>query len=220
MRIRAPFAGAFVGLSLIAAYLGFARIQFDVVNDKALHFITFFILTICFYWVVDTSRRRNLNFTLIVCTLILGFGSEIIQGLLPNGRSFDPYDILANLLGSLSALGICSWYHKRMLDRKRQAKHYSVVPGDDDAAEDLELGEAGMTGQESGLTPGTSLEEEIDNWDENAEDNWDEEEVSPPTTMGTGTEISGGESIGGQKSPDIDRENEGSTMMDGKKRDD
>lgn len=111
--------------------------------------------------------------TLLVCTVILGIGSEFVQSFLPNDRDFDIYDIAANIIGSLLGVGICAWYHKRMLERKRQRKHYDAVPGED--AEDVELGE----GQESGvLSPSTrsrTLEEEVDNWDENAEDNWDDD---------------------------------------------
>jgi hypothetical protein len=165
-----------------------------VINDKVLHFLTFFLLTTCFYWILDTSRRRNLNLTLVFCTCVLGVGSEILQGFLPNGRTFDFYDILANVVGSLGALALSSWYHMRMLERKRLAKTYLAVPGDEDA--DLELGE-GVGAQESGTTiadlpaPQT-LDEEVDNWDENAEDAWDEEEHA------TGTESVEGD---GPKTP-------------------
>ena len=129
----------------------------------------------------------------------MGIGSEIIQGLLPvssrvkivvgqltdcwqNGRDFDPYDILANVAGSSAAIGLSSWYHKRMLERKRQTKQYATVPGDD-ADLDVELGE-GVGPQETGVThdaPNRTLEEEVDNWDENAED-WEDED--PSTTTG------------------------------------
>ncbi|KAI9829577.1 MAG: hypothetical protein M1819_006082 [Sarea resinae] len=193
MRIRTPFACAFLLLLLIAAYLGLSTIQISLINDKILHFLTFLILTICFYWVVEASRRRALNFTLVVCTLFLGVGSEILQGFLPNGRNFDLYDIIANIVGSLGGLAVCSWYHKGMLERKRRSKHYQVVPGEDggeggEGTADLELGEraGGLEPQESGITDAAaitgvgrstpSLEEEVDNWDENAEDNWDDEE--------------------------------------------
>jgi len=134
-----------------------------------------------------------LQLTLLVCPLGLGIGSEILQGLLDvsithrpktvtqhiliahliqNGREFDPYDILANILGSLAAIGLSTWYHKRMLDRKRAARSYHTVPGDDE--HDLELGE-GTGGLETGVTRDEpTLEEEVENWDENA---WDEEET-------------------------------------------
>ena len=164
--------GAFLILLLGSAYVGLTSFQIPGINDKALHFVTFFLLTLSFYWIVEGTRRRALNFSLVICTAVLGVGSEILQGLLPNGRIFDPLDIVANIAGSLAALGICSWYHKRMLDRKRQRK-YTAVPGD----EDLELGEGASSRQESGVTDGPSLEEEVDNWDENMEDNWEEDEA-------------------------------------------
>lgn len=115
---------------------------------------------------------------------MLGIGSEIVQGLLPNERVFDVYDIAANVAGSLAALALSTWYHKRMLERKRAAKQYAIIPGDEE--QDLELGE-GVGAQESGvierdISSGAgvtaahpSLEAEVDNWDENVEDAWDEE---------------------------------------------
>jgi VanZ family protein len=158
---------------LLAGYAGLTPLQLgEYVDDKVLHCITFFLLTIVFYWVVDTNRRRTLNMTLVVCTLVLGIGSEFLQSFLPNDRDFDLYDIVANVIGSLAGLGLCTWYHKRMLERKRQRKNYDAVPGEDEA--DVELGE----GQESGIINNTArsrtLEEEVDNWDENAVDDWDD----------------------------------------------
>ncbi|KAJ5235555.1 uncharacterized protein N7469_004723 [Penicillium citrinum] len=193
MRIRYPFAGAFVFLLILAGYIGLlphstsssipANLQ---PNDKFLHLITFFLLSVTFYWIVDTSRRRTLHLTLVVCTLGLGVGSEVFQGLLPNDRPFDPFDIVANVVGSLGAIGICGWYHRRMLERRR-ASRYGMVDGDGD--DDVELGtgvgarsreEEGMGPQESGVT---NLEQEVDNWDENAVDNWDTEDgLEPPET--------------------------------------
>lgn len=118
-------------------------------------------------------------------TAALAIGSEIVQALLPeNGRDFDPFDILFNVLGSTGALLLCSWYHKRMLERRRKNKHYDIVPGE----EDVELGEGvGLEGQETGVVvpeaerngqatsgTGTNVTEELDHWDENDED-WEEE---------------------------------------------
>ncbi|EHL01319.1 hypothetical protein M7I_2651 [Glarea lozoyensis 74030] len=103
---------------------------------------------------------------------ILGVGSEFLQYFLPNDRKFDVYDIVANVVGSLAALALSSWYHTRMLERKRLAKNYQIIPGD----EDVELGE-GVGVQESGTVGVTrSLEQEVDNWDENVADNWDDDE--------------------------------------------
>ncbi|KAI0432470.1 hypothetical protein F5Y09DRAFT_145279 [Xylaria sp. FL1042] len=201
MRIRLPFAGVFFVLCLIAGYAGLSSLQLDgIVNDKVLHALTFFILTVVFYWVIDTSRRRTLNLTLVVCTISLGVGSEFLQGFLPNGRNFDLNDIIANIVGSLAGLGLCSWYHQRMLERKRQ-RRYSAVPGDE--AGDLELGE-GLGRQEEGVLGGDveqgrsrTLEEEVDNWDENAVDNWDEDD-EPQGDIGTSDKIQTGEQNGGE----------------------
>ncbi|KAF3763657.1 hypothetical protein M406DRAFT_262425 [Cryphonectria parasitica EP155] len=182
MRIRLPFAGVFFLLLLLAGYAGLTTLQLGLyINDKALHLLTFFLLTVVFYWIVDTNRRRTLHFTLVICTLCLGVGSEFLQGFLPNGRDFDFYDIVANVVGSLAALGLCSWYHKRMLERKRMRKTYTAVPGGEvgeDGEMDIELGEGVVGAQESGITEGVdggamTLEEEVDNWDENAPDDWD-----------------------------------------------
>ncbi|KAE8361401.1 hypothetical protein BDV27DRAFT_133124 [Aspergillus caelatus] len=187
MRIRYPFAGAFVFLLLLAAYIGLlphsaspsvpSQLQ---PNDKFLHVVTFFLLSLIFYWIPDTTRRRTLQLTLIVCTAVLGIGSEIVQGILPNGRSFDPFDLLANIVGSLGAVGLCSWYHRRMLERRRKARFGALG----DATDDVELGVGpghgetdhepeGLEPQETGVT---NLEREVDNWDENAVDNWDSDD--------------------------------------------
>lgn len=141
-----------------------------------------------FYWSFEISRRRVLQLTVLICTLGLGIGSEFVQWFLPvsnsppssllgavvanpgpqNERDFDHWDIVANILGSLSALALSTWYHKRMLERKRAARGYTGVPGD----EDIELGEGGGAAQETGVigTAVGSVEEELDRWDENAED--------------------------------------------------
>ncbi|KAI1911245.1 hypothetical protein LOZ12_004417 [Ophidiomyces ophidiicola] len=203
MRIRYPFAGAFFVLLLLSAYIGLTphsqpgdgtpKIPASLQpNDKFLHFVTFFALSIAFYWILDTSRRRVLHLTVFVCTLALGVGSEIVQSVIPNGRSFDPFDILANIVGSLGAVGLCTWYHKRMLERKRKAR-FGGPMNDGEREEDIELGASSSHGgalgpQETGVTASRSLEQEVDDWDENAVDNWEEEEGEAAHNTPSGTE--------------------------------
>lgn len=198
LTLRDLLPGVFVFLLLIAGYAGLSTLQLDYyVNDKVLHFITFFVLTIVFYWILDTNRRRTLNLTLAVCTGALGVGSEFVQGVLPNGRVFDVFDIVANVVGSLCGLGLCSWYHKRMLERKRERQRrgaYSGADGEEDGLVedmDIELGEGPGPGgsdvppQESGVisapeTNGTkskTLEQRVDDWDENEVDAWGEDDM-------------------------------------------
>lgn len=174
-------------LLLVAGYAGLTTLQLgQYVNDKFLHFFTFFLLTVVFYWIVDTNRRRTLNMTLVVCTMVLGVGSEFVQSFLPNDRDFDLYDIVANVIGSLLGVALCTWYHKRMLERRRQRKLYNAVPGEDDA--DVELGEGHETGIIEDTSRSRTLEEEVDNWDENAVDNWDEDDTveAPPSASAKG----------------------------------
>ncbi|KNG47636.1 hypothetical protein TW65_05705 [Stemphylium lycopersici] len=105
MRIRKPFAGAFIGLIFISAAAGFSPPDYKIPSykqsDKALHFVAFFLLTLCFYWILETSRRKVLQLTFTVCTLGLGMASEVVQGLLPPTYS-------APFLPSPHATGITS----------------------------------------------------------------------------------------------------------------
>jgi len=185
MRIRTYPAVAFAVIFLLAAYLGLGdpRLLSYKQSDKFLHFFTFFLLTLFFYWIIETNRRRTLHLTLFVCPLVLGVGSEIVQGLLPNGREFDPLDVVANVAGSLLAVGACLWYHKRMMERKRRAKSLNMDSADIGDI-DVELGE-GISGQESGIAVAQTLEDEVNNWDENAED-WDDDEQSASNGVGDG----------------------------------
>lgn len=148
-------------------------------NDKVLHYVSFFILSVVFYWIIDTSRRRVIHITAIICMGVLGVGSEFLQSMLPNGRQFDLFDILANALGCASAMGLCAWYHKRMLERKRKIRFGSAASG-----QDVELGLTSegqpLAPQESGVAQSRSLDEELDNWEENEIDDWDEEEDGAP----------------------------------------
>ncbi|ETN38191.1 uncharacterized protein HMPREF1541_06222 [Cyphellophora europaea CBS 101466] len=219
MRVRIPPLIAFIALLLLSSSAGLLphsslpsapdniRDQIPANTDKVAHFLCFFSLSATFYFILDTSRRRVLHITLIVCTLILGVGSELAQGMLPNDREFDPWDVLANVLGSLSALGLANTYAKRAAERRRRAKFAALI-GEGDA--DVELGEGpglgqsngdfgGPSAQETGVTH-RSVEEELDNWDENIPDDaWDEDDVDgmgtkkmTPATSSTGSEdISG-----------------------------
>ncbi|MCJ1233099.1 hypothetical protein MMC14_001054 [Varicellaria rhodocarpa] len=164
MRIRLPFAASFTILLLLSAYLGLTPLNLSTspVNDKLLHLLTFFLLTLTFYWILDTTRRRALNITFPLITAFFGIASEFLQAFLPNGRQFDVLDIVANVVGSGAALGICTWYHRRMLERKRKRKfEEGYVPVDGEGEGDLELGEGGGIGaQETGVIAGEEEEED------------------------------------------------------------
>lgn len=71
-----------------------------------------------------------------------------------------------------------------MLERKRAARGYGAVAGDD-LDHDVELGE-GIGGQESGIVRPT-VEEELEHWNENEED-W---ETTEPVDTSNGPAASG-----------------------------
>ncbi|MCJ1404633.1 hypothetical protein MMC11_007859 [Xylographa trunciseda] len=170
MRIRYPFAGGFAVLCLLAAYAGLTSLELSPTNDKVLHFLTFFVLTITFYWALEAPRRFLLKIVFFTCTFVLVIGSEVLQAILPNGRDFDPLDVVANFVGSGLALALCSWYHGRMLERKRRRKleGYGLLgPGEETG--DLELGEAAGTGQELGVEDNRPMED-----DDETGETWDE----------------------------------------------
>ena len=220
MRIRFPFLISFFILLLISSSLGLlphsslpqvpeaGKKYIPPQSDKALHFLAFLFLTSTFYFILDTARRRVLHLTLFTVTLCLGVGSEVVQELLPNGRNFDGWDVVANVVGSLVAVGLANMYHKRAAERRRKAKFSALLGEDVGGEEDLELGEESGIGrangdvndgsvrvdggrQETGVVS-RSVEEELDNWDENVPDEaWDEDDEEgkgePKMTPATST---------------------------------
>lgn len=134
-------------MSLIGAgYLGFALIQLP--HDKLIHFSTFLILTVEFYFLFDTNHKslKTLRYiTLLVCTFGGSIALEIIQSLVNLHRVFDLYDILFNVLGSSLGVLICSvcdtWLAKKQRrNRYRLLRTVDIVPeadDDDDTEGDL-----------------------------------------------------------------------------------
>ncbi|ORX53132.1 hypothetical protein DM01DRAFT_1383751 [Hesseltinella vesiculosa] len=109
-------------LLILMGILGFAPIHVhEHVNDKVLHFMTFCILSVCLYYVWNLSFQRNLLLATSIM-LVMSIGSEFIQDLLPY-RTFDVWDIVANLLGSglglILAFGLDYGWHARKEHQRR-----------------------------------------------------------------------------------------------------
>lgn len=90
--LTSPTAG-FVLLLFFSAAAGFTPADYKIPSykesDKVLHFIAFFLLTLTFYWILETSRRKVLQISFTVCTLGLGCVSEVVQGVLPVSYAAD-----------------------------------------------------------------------------------------------------------------------------------
>lgn len=131
MKVRIPFAVVFIILILLSGYMGLAKsLHFD--HDKIVHFLVFFILALDFYWIFDATRKQCMNFTGVFIGGVGGIGSEVLQSVVSApDRQFDPLDILFNLLGCILAIVLCSWYHNRLLQRRRNTR-YKMLRGDND----------------------------------------------------------------------------------------
>jgi len=127
MKIRYPVLGAFCLVSLVFAYLLLSEgiPGGNGVSDKVQHFLGCFIEVVLFYWILDTSRRRLLTYTLSFLFSVSLF-SEVLQAIIPNGRTFDILDVLANVAGGLLGVLVCILYHKRMLSR-REGRNYNIL---------------------------------------------------------------------------------------------
>ena len=112
-KIRKHILLLFIITGILTAYLGFADISLP--HDKLIHFTMFFIMSFLFYWIIDINSIPNFsnhlrNITFVLCTLIGGIGSEFLQNYLSPTRTFDYYDILTNICGSVSAIILSDIY--------------------------------------------------------------------------------------------------------------
>ncbi|KAI8140822.1 hypothetical protein BJV82DRAFT_191800 [Fennellomyces sp. T-0311] len=131
-------------LLLLLGILGFAPINLhDKINDKVLHFSAFLILGVCLYFLWNLSYKRNLLLASVVLFSMAVF-SECIQGLLPY-RTFDGYDILANVMGGISGLAtafIVDYFytsrreHQRRWGGKREAEYQRALMDEMDLGEE------------------------------------------------------------------------------------
>lgn len=112
LSIRYKVLIAFIFICLVSLYLGFANISLP--HDKWFHFTMFFLMTLGFYWTIETDHLWKLRgVTFLVCTIFGAIGSEFAQHFISPFRQFDKFDILANICGSITAIigsGIYNYY--------------------------------------------------------------------------------------------------------------
>lgn len=78
--------------------------------DKLGHFGMFFIGALL--WLQAWPERPK---QVIAVGLVLSVGTELIQGLTPYlGRSADPFDVVADVLGLSLGLALWWWGHRRL----------------------------------------------------------------------------------------------------------
>lgn len=114
--VRVPILIAFCVTLLIAAYLGFGEVHFE--HDKAVHFITFFILTLELWFLWDRLSARFASFLLMLVAAVI---SEFVQNTVNPNRVFDKNDIYANLAGLMFAFTLCILAQQlRRKDRRKR----------------------------------------------------------------------------------------------------
>ncbi|RKP06440.1 hypothetical protein THASP1DRAFT_31742 [Thamnocephalis sphaerospora] len=143
-RLRPRILLVWLAVLLLMAVLGFTPIHLPF-WDKAVHFTSFALLSTLSFFVWDGPRFWTVTIVaggMVVASIV----SEFIQDMLPY-RTFDGYDILANLLGSfcgiLIALAIDHRYRQR---RARMQADYLMLAHnrdwmhefDDDEGSDVE----------------------------------------------------------------------------------
>ncbi|GAA6055687.1 hypothetical protein JCM3770_001021 [Rhodotorula araucariae] len=119
-------------------------------SDKVLHFVCFALATALFYacWVVEEHARRVWLWrhfkeiaTVLVCMLVGGIGSEVLQSLLPY-KTFQPGDVLANLLGSSLALALSHHFAREARRSAELRRLYTTLDQiSDDDEEDEQDGD-------------------------------------------------------------------------------
>lgn len=87
--------------------------------DKSGHFLIFFGWTLLYGLFMFTKKRTETKFLLIfLAGCFFGIAIEILQEILPFGRTMDPYDALVDICGSIVAIGILLLIKRRYLSRE------------------------------------------------------------------------------------------------------
>ncbi|KAI7864772.1 hypothetical protein BDF14DRAFT_1831926 [Spinellus fusiger] len=149
-------------LLVVMGLLGFLPLSLELyVNDKVLHFVCFCLFGMCLYFVWNLSYKRNVLLA-SVFLFSAAVGSECVQGLLPY-RTFDMYDILANVAGGtsgiLSALLIdyisaTRREHRRRWGGKKEAEYQRALMEEEIDLEESALMEEEIDLEESALMQG------------------------------------------------------------------
>ena len=89
------------------------KISLDLFEpDKIAHFILFFILG--WLWLEALPLTRKSRILIGAMGSLYAVLTEIYQGVLPLGRTPDPMDAVANVIGLFFAMGIYHWFRSKI----------------------------------------------------------------------------------------------------------
>lgn len=83
--------------------------------DKAGHFLLFFSWTLSFGLIMLSKKKNRANILIIVVAgCLFGFSIEFLQYVMPFGRGFEEYDVIADFLGSMAAGLTLGWLRSKL----------------------------------------------------------------------------------------------------------
>lgn len=95
--------------------------------DKLGHFLIFFGWTLLYGLFMFSKKRTEIKFVLIfLAGAVFGVSIEILQGILPIGRTMGASDALADISGSIVAIGILFLIKRRYLSSEME-KHLKKI---------------------------------------------------------------------------------------------
>lgn len=152
IRIRPVFLFLTLLMIFVLALVGFnpALNAWVLIPKKLFHFFSFTLVTGLFYSILDVDQSSQLIWywkhfnticTSMICFLLGGFGSEVIQVFLP-WKTFSWGDLLANQAGCLVGYLLSRSLHKQYQHRRELASLYQPLVNEtgmmDDGDEDEE----------------------------------------------------------------------------------
>ncbi len=95
----------FITITSLVSLKGIKTVSIGIDNfDKIVHFISYFALTLSWFFALQTLVKKRKNKVIIVLSIIAyGIIIEALQGGMTTHRQADIYDILANSIGVLLA---------------------------------------------------------------------------------------------------------------------
>jgi len=105
VRLAILFAAIYWGGIFVGTHLPTIPSAIPRMNDKVMHFTAFFLLAMLFCYCTNSSRLWRRFGTIVGVCLLYAALDELTQGLV-RGRTPDVWDFLADMGGTLSAVGI------------------------------------------------------------------------------------------------------------------
>ena len=85
--------------------------------DKLVHFTLYLIFTFLSLFATSIKKGRNIPW-IIFLMFVICVTTEFLQKIMPYGRSFDPYDMLANSCGIIVGLLLFNYIKKQINELK------------------------------------------------------------------------------------------------------